>query len=326
MAYKYKSVFAQEIVDYLELLSKAERYTARIQSALRSFDKYLSTYHLTQKSLDSETITSWSKSRDVGVRTKAEDISRMRGFAKYLISLGIKADYLEAPKIQYEYTPYVFSDIEIDRIIKIADNFEINRKFTRSTWVFPILLRILYGCGLRLGEGRSLRWMDINLESGLITIRESKNLKQRFVPMDDSLTAILTDYREFTKINNICDDFVFESDFAPGTPFKNNTFYEWFIRVINGAGIHYAKSNNRQRGPCPHCLRHCFTMESFLKSEREGRRFDETAPVLATYLGHDSAIETEAYLRSHHSVYTQSHQRVNVAIGYLFPEVDFNES
>jgi integrase len=144
--------------------------------------------------------------------------------------------------------------------------------------------------------------------------------------MDDSLTAILIDYREFTKINNICNDFVFESDFVPGSPFKNNTFYEWFIKVIKAADIHYTKSNNRQRGPCPHCLRHCFTMESFLKSESEGRRYEDTAPVLAAYLGHDSAVETEAYLSSHHSVYTQSHQRVNAAVGYLFPEVNFNEN
>jgi len=171
-----------------------------------------------------------------------------------------------------------------------------------------------------------LCWTDVDLENGVLTIREAKNLKQRFVPMDDSLTNLLRDYKEMTYDDGICNEYLFESDLHPGNPFKNNTFYEWFSRVLKAAGINYAKHNNRKRGPCPHCLRHCFTMKSFLKSDSEGRRFEDTAPFLAEYLGHDSAKETEAYLQSNHTVYTQSHQRVNAAIGHLFPEVSFNEN
>jgi integrase len=326
VGYEFKSVFAAEMNNYLFLLREVRGYIAKVQSVLRSLDKYLTANDFTQKSLNEETISAWQKTRDVSTRTKSDDISHLRGFTKYLTSLGIEANCPESPKVQREYIPYVFSDIEMERIIKAADNFEACTRPKRSAWAFPFLLRILYGCGLRLGEGRSLRWKDINLEIGLITIRESKNFKQRFVPMDETLTAILSNYREFTKLNGICDDLVFESDWNPGYPFKNNTFYEWFRRVLNAAGIHYTKANNRKRGPCPHCLRHCFTMNSFLQSESEGRRFEDTAPFLAAYLEHDSAIETEAYLRSHHSVYTQSHRRVDVAIGYLFPEVNFNEN
>ena len=64
-------------------------------------------------------------------------------------------------------------------------------------------------------------------------------------------------------------------------------------------------------------------MKSFLKSELEGRRYEDTAPFLAAYLGHDSAKDTESYLSSNHAVYTQSHQRVDIAIGDVFPEVNF---
>jgi integrase len=126
--------------------------------------------------------------------------------------------------------------------------------------------------------------------------------------------------------DGICKDYLFESNFQPGEPFRNNTFYEWFMGAINAAGISYAKHNRREHGPCPHCLRHCFTLKSFLKSENEGRRYEDTAPFLAAYLGHDSSKDTEAYLRSNHTVYTQSHQRVDAAIGHLFPEVSFDEN
>lgn len=326
MKYIFKSVLATEMNQYLNLLHENGRYIYQVQSSLKDLDKYLDANNFTQKILSAETISSWLKTRNVSAKTKIKNLSHMRGFSKYLISLKIEASYPEAYKFQNDYIPYVFSDVEIDRIIEAADNFEARKKLTRSVLIFPVLLRILYGCGLRLSEGRSLRWKDVDLENGILTITEAKNLKQRFVPMDDSLTIVLKNYREMTQVDGICSDYLFESELHPSKPFKNNTFYEWFLKVLKAADINYAKRNNRKRGPCPHCLRHCFTLKSFLKSESEGRRFEDTAPFLAAYLGHDSVKETDAYLRSNHSIYTQSHQRVNAAIEHLFPEVNFFEN
>jgi len=326
MGYEFKSVFADEMNNYLSLLRKSERYIDKIQSTLRSLDRYLAANNFVYKVLEADTISLWQKTRNVSARTKADGIYNLKGFVKYLLSFGIKASCPEISKYNREYVPYVFSDIEIKRIISAADNFEAWKRFTQTNLLFPILLRVLYGCGLRLGEGRSLRWSDVNLETGLIVVREAKNLKQRFVPMDDSLICILRDYKRMTEFGGICGEYLFESDLYPGRPFKNNTFYEWFSRVLQSAGISYTKYNNRERGPCPHCLRHCFTLKSFLKSENEGRRFEDTAPFLAAYLGHDSVRETEAYLSSGHNIYAQSHQRVNNAIGHLFPEVNFDEN
>ncbi len=326
MIYIFKSAFSSEMVQHLTLLHNAGKYIFQIQSSLTDLDKYLVANGFTSKVLDANTISAWLKTRDVSMKTKIKNLSHVKGFVKYLASLKIEASCPELPKMQHEYVPYVFSDAEIKRIVSAADNFEARNSLTRSVLVFPVLLRILYGCGLRLGEGRSLRWTDADLENGVLTIREAKNLKQRFVPMDDSLTNLLKDYKKMTHSDGICCEYLFESDLHPGKPFKNNTFYEWFTRVLKVADVNYAKLNTRKRGPCPHCLRHCFTLKSFLKSDNEGRRFEDTAPFLAAYLGHDSAKETEAYLRSNHTVYEQSHQRVNAAIGNLFPEVSFDEN
>jgi integrase len=326
MKYVFKSILATEMNNYLHLLSENGKYIYQVQSSLRSLDRYLDAINYIDKRLPADTISSWLKTRDVSARTKIKNLSHMRGFTKYLNSLKIDASYPESYKFQNDYIPYIFSDAEIDKIIEAADNFEARSRISRTVLIFPVLFRILFGCGLRLGEGLTLRWKNIDLENGILTITKAKNLKQRFVPMDSSLTAILKDYKEMTKVDGICSDFLFESDFQPGNPFKNNTFYEWFIRVLKAAGINYAKQNNRKRGPCPHCLRHYFTLKSFLKSENDGRKFEDTVPFLAAYLGHDSIKETEAYLRSNHSVYTQSHQRVNAAIGSLFPEVNFIEN
>lgn len=111
---------------------------------------------------------------------------------------------------------------------------------------------------LRLGEGLALRWKDIDLDSGILTITKAKNKKQRFVPMDESLTNLLIDYRKVTRFDGICEDYLFESFCNPGHPLRKNTFTEWFARVRRSVGITYAKTHPQERGPCPHCLRHCF--------------------------------------------------------------------
>ena len=143
--------------------------------------------------------------------------------------------------------------------------------------------------------------------------------------MDVSTIRLLNDYRAMTNSDGICEDYLFESDHSPGKPFHMNTFYGWFRKVMKTAGIQYTRRSRAERGPCPHCLRHCFTLKSFLKSEDEGRRFEDTSPFLAAYLGHEGPVETEAYLRSNHTVYTQSHKRVDAALGCLFPEVSFDD-
>jgi len=325
MGYVYGSVFADEMTRYLSLLQAAGRYIYQIQSSLRSFDRFLVSSGLADKTVDSDTVSEWVKTRNVSVRTKASNIGHVKGFSKYLLSLGIKASWPETPKVRKDYVPYIFSDSEMERMITVADNLGSRKAITRATIIFPILLRILYGCGLRLGEGRSIRWMDVDLENGVIFIPAAKNCKQRFVPMDNSLTNLLILYREMIRFDGICTDYLFESHRNPGEPFMNHSFYDWFMSVLDAAGIHYAKRHRRERGPCPHCLRHYFAFKSFLKSDNDGRRFEDTSPFLAAYLGHGSVKDLDTYLRSNHSMYTHSHQRVDAALGHLFPEVNFDE-
>jgi integrase len=325
MKYIFDSGFAPEMKKYLNLLTSAGRYTAKIQSSLTNLDKYLVQISNDDRFLTADTLSKWINCMDVSKTTKAGCLSNVKGFTKYLKSLGFDAECPESPKVDSGYVPYIFSNDELGRMFSAADDFRNSRRAARSAILFPFLLRILSGCGLRLGEGLALKWKDVNLENGVITIREAKNRKERFVPISGSLVDMLKCLRKLAFQLDICKDYLFESNFNRNDHFKNNTFYEWFRMILRRARVMYSKTNRRERGPCPHCLRHTFVHMSFLKSEREGRRFEDTAPFLAAYLGHDSPKGTEAYLRSSYSTYTDSHKRVNDAIGNLFPEVCFDE-
>ena len=325
MKYGYASVFSPEMDNYVKLLAEAGRNINKTRNLLRRFDQYLLEKQWNQKILPAQLISDWLNPQNIRVSTKSFNISVFKGFVKYLRSIDISANCPERPKAHSNYVAYIFSDDELTRIFSLADNYEDGKRFTHRAFTFPILLRILYGCGLRAGEACSLKWSDVNLDQGVITVRYAKNQKQRFVPMSASLTNILRDYRKMVRREKICVDYLFESKFNPGTPTQVKSFYDWFSVILQKAGVEYTKSDPNERGPCPHCLRHTFVMKSFLKSEDEGRRFEDTAPFLAAYLGHDGPRYTEAYLSSNHSLYIQSHQRVNAVIGNLFPEVCFDE-
>jgi len=322
----FTSVLSAEMTDYLTLSGDTGMVIEPVKSLLKSLDQYLNEHNHADRTLPEEVISAWIATQQVKNRTKANRISTLRGFVRYLASSGIEACVPEAPTVNSDYVPYVFSKEELMRIMSAADNFGWKTVRNRSSSVFPVLLRILYGCGLRLNEGISLKWTDIDIDNGIITVRKGKNLKQRFVPVSRSLTGLLLMYKEKTQDENICSDYLFESGFHRGKPFTGHSFLVWFSAVLKKADIHYTRKNRYERGLCPHCLRHTFVLHSFLKSESEGRKFEDTSAFLSACLGHASLKETDKYLHASHLVYTDSHKRVNDYIGNLIPEVCFDEN
>lgn len=147
---------------------------------------------------------------DTSSRSRAGEASRLRQFARYLNALGIPAIEIESVRVSSDYVAHNFTDDEIARIIDAADNLISHMNVFVVKEYFPLILRILIGCGMRITEVLELRWTDINLDTGVITVVNAKNKRQRFVPMHQSLTDMLKLYqkriRRFDK-----NSFVFEN-------------------------------------------------------------------------------------------------------------------
>ncbi len=73
------------------------------------------------------------------------------------------------------YIPVVLSRSEIDKIFKFIDK------------PYLLIVKLLYGCGLRLLECLSLRVNSLNIEEGVLTIHDGKGQKDRTVPLPKSL-------------------------------------------------------------------------------------------------------------------------------------------
>ena len=73
------------------------------------------------------------------------------------------------------YIPVVLSREEIEKIFHTIDE------------PYLLIVKLLYGCGLRLFECLSLRVNCLNLAEGILTVHDGKGKKDRTVPLPESL-------------------------------------------------------------------------------------------------------------------------------------------
>ncbi|OGV42194.1 MAG: hypothetical protein A2X48_15105 [Lentisphaerae bacterium GWF2_49_21] len=83
--------------------------------------------------------------------------------------------------------PVVFSVAEVAKIISYLEG------------TAALMVKLMYGCGLRLNECMRLRVNNIDLERGLLHIRAAKGDKDRMVPMPVSLREDLKKHLERLK-------------------------------------------------------------------------------------------------------------------------------
>ncbi|PPK87077.1 site-specific recombinase XerD [Neolewinella xylanilytica] len=98
---------------------------------------------------------------------------------------GREKTFIELRPRRADKLPQVLSVEEVRRLLAAVDNLK-----------HQCILKIVYGCGLRLGEVCRLQVMDLHLDRQEIFIRCSKGKKDRYVTFPESLRKDLTSYRE----------------------------------------------------------------------------------------------------------------------------------
>ncbi len=272
-----RSIFKNDIVsflDFVQLSLPVKKTFDAYRRTLYDFDSFLFIEGLAEKKLEAELIQRWLDGFSVHPRTINGKISHLKRFAGYLFTLGIKVTLPERPRVTTDFAPYVFTEEEMAQIFEIADDLVMTNPKSKVAAEFPMLVRLLYGCGLRLGEAVTLTWDNVNLDTGVITVKFAKNNKQRLVPMTDELTRILKLYRNAPCFEMQKNDFLFKT--GDGKQRNISAYWQTFDKILCELGIKNVQTvKYGVRGPCIHSLRHTFTLRSFLKAESEGREFME---------------------------------------------------
>lgn len=292
---------------------------------LKNFDSFVYSLCLKDIHLTKQVVMEWTASKPNGkTSTQCGRISLMRGLAEYMNRLGYPAFVYPKAMVtvdRYSYIPYIFSSEEMKRILDVCDHYTPNDSTPSRHLALPLLLRILYGCGLRISEVLHLTLQDIDFNKGSLYVRNTKFNKERILPMADSLTERCRNYRRNVVLGKMGNPYFFPSPF--GGHYSEATIYQIFREALRQAGISHL---GRGKGPRIHDLRHTFAVNCLKKWVLEGRDLNNCLPYLSTYLGHEDLRGSQRYLRLTADLYPEITSKIEKFCSYIIPEVEWYEA
>jgi integrase/recombinase XerD len=207
---------------------------------------------------------------------------------------GYVPEHALAPVKVSVFLPYIFSHDEVRRILAAASSHE-----GRFIWapMLRALILSLYCTGLRLGEAVRLRTSDVDLEHGALTIHHSKG-RSRIVAIRPDLVTELRGYAaERQRLvrrrrQSAPEAFFVRLDASPLTVASAS---DAIRRLLRELGI---KPAGGRTGARPYEFRHAFAVHRLTAWASDGVDIHAKLPLLSAYLGHQSLIGTEVYLKA----------------------------
>ncbi len=287
-------------------------------NALHVFDKFSKNYKIYNYELTEEIVKDWSILRPNECEsTRSLRIMYLQHFAVFLNSQGYYG-YI-APKQKYHYAQhaaYVFTKEEIHRLFNVLDHMDYSPCSPIKHIAFPLLYRMLYGCGFRISELLNLTINDVDIDHGIIHVHDAKNGNERPVPMAPSLSRRCKSYYETClKEKPISHPFFFRKD---GTSYCVSAIERDFREQLWLAGIPYY---GRKIGPRVHDMRHTFICHRLNTWANEGVDLMVMLPVLAKYVGHTSVNSTQYYLKLTAEAFPDVLDVMEQYTGQVFPMV-----
>jgi integrase/recombinase XerD len=221
-------------------------------------------------------------------------LGMVRRFAQYVSATDPRTEIPAAQLLPHRYgrrTPYLYSEREMERLLHALRQLPVPsslRALSQAT-----LVGLLAATGLRLGEAIGLNRQDVNLEQGLLTVREAKFHNARLVPLHRTTRARLREYARGR--DHQCPHPQSSAFFLaePGQRLAPSTVRHWFVTAACQIGL---RTPSQRHGPRLHDLRHRFACTTLLNWYRRGLDVEAHLPELSTYLGHRHVADTYWYL------------------------------
>jgi len=167
----------------------------------------------------------------------------------------------------------VFSDIEFNRLVDAADNWQI-QSHTENFW--GVAVRLGRYLGLRLGDICNLEWVALK-KPGYIKVWTRKRNVDVYLPLDELAVSMA-----IAMIPRDDPKYCFPIErYITNEPKDRHRLSKYFQRLCEMAGI---------EGKSFHCLRHTYATEC----ARKGK----SMPHIAADLGHRHLTTTEQYIHT----------------------------
>ncbi len=259
----------------------------RDQNYITSFIDHCEIFFPDEKTIKREMLDSWiSSNKFKSMKTKSNVISLLRTFCRFMCSLGYQV-YIpdEDYNIKCErYHPYILTDEELHRLFHMIDTIQPHPYGPNREYIFPVLFRMMYCCGMRPTEPLKLKKEDVNLNTGEIYIRQSKQNRDRHIYMSYDMLKLCRQY----------DKCIGER--------------EWFFQKWDGGMFTYRWAGD-QITRCwkltglplrqhfrPYDFRHNFATRTMMKWIDNGYDIMSMLPYLSEYMGHTDFRHTLYYI------------------------------
>jgi len=319
-----RSILAEDIQPYLDVKRAIGRKFDTEESALRLFDRFLHDHSVVDRtSLTPQLIDEFLNSRP---RSRPRSFNHLLGvlrcFFAWLIVQGRFTHYpirTRPRPITARLLPFLFEPEQVQRILEIAAELPDNPRAIHRREVYPLIFRLMYGLGLRVGEISRLCHKDIDRERRLLIIREAKFGKSRLVPFGPKLGDQLKTY--------LCkcvewygqwrpDDPLFS--FSHKRPLRPETISQVFHNLLPKIGLTIPPGT---APPCLHCLRHSFAVQTLLRWYRSGIDPGQRLFHLSIFMGHSDPASTSWYLTITDDLFTEASRKFERLVGSIVQEV-----
>ncbi|MEW5815611.1 MAG: tyrosine-type recombinase/integrase [Spirochaetota bacterium] len=271
--------------------------------------------------LSVEVVNSWAeKTAWENETNRSHRISVIRGLSVYMARMGYESYVVPhrlAPQKDYAYTPYILSKRELGLVLGMIDRLCRNGISKHSDLIFPLVFRILIGCGTRITETLCIEKKDVDLDNGTLFLHHTKNAKERIIPMAASLVENCRLYRKKCQIFR---SFASSHWFFPnrqGVPYSSYTAYQLFRKALTIAGISHG---GKGKGPRLHDLRHTYAVRVLNRWVSQGKNLTTALPYLAIYMGHEGLKASQHYLRLTAAMFPELIRTVGKEYGWVIPE------
>ncbi len=220
-------------------------------------------------------------------------ITTLREFSRYLVNKGYRDAYVVPPKSGRKPVaepPYFFTEEEIDTFFRELDKVELHVSFKGRELVLPAVFRLLYCCGLRCKEARTLKCLDVHADELYIDIFQSKGPKSRRIFISEELAGYLKGYD--SKISVL---FPYREYYFP----HGDGCYTGCLISKNFRRFWKKAYPDFELGTHPRAydLRHHFAWANLNRWAAEGLDINVMLAYLMRYMGHQSVSETLYYFR-----------------------------
>lgn len=292
------SALSQELDRYLAIRRSLGFELRTDERILRRFIEYAE--QRGAEHLNAETFIKWRESfGDASQYTWSRRLGIVRIFVQWLHGIDPRHEVPSRdliPSRQRRNKPHIYTPEQIRAIVETATTLQSINGIRSLT--YPTLFGLIAVTGLRISEAISLDSGDVDLETGVLTLRKGKLGKARLIPVSMCTTLKLAAYaKERDRLLERSSQPFFVADHGERVGDCSARYN--FAVVCQSLGLREKQRFNKHgRGPRIHDLRHTFAVRTMLNWYRSGMDPAREMIKLTTYLGHANPEHTYWYIEA----------------------------